>query len=153
MKSLIFFMLGLLMLPAWSQMPEQALEVYSYIAPAALADLKPGLSRELEQYTAVELNKRRIKPVNNNAVYEGSSDAFRIDLRKNKKQLVLELSVRQGASVNNMLERWSAKKVFNQKEYGPADQHRLFTAIQTLLDDLQANYHSPAYLRGHMLMD
>ncbi|MGL4603128.1 MAG: hypothetical protein ACRCU9_03190 [Iodobacter sp.] len=153
MKSLIFFMLGLLMLPAWSQMPEQNLEVYSYIAPAALADLKPGLSRELEQYAAAELKQRRIMPVNNNAVYEGSSDAFRIDLRKNKKQLVLELSVRQGASVNNMLERWSAKKVFNKEEYGLADQHSLFSAIQTLLDQLQGNYNSPAYLHGHMLMD
>lgn len=153
MKSLIFFILGLLMLPAWSQMPEQNLEVYSYIAPAALADFKPGLSRELEQYAAAELKQRRIMPVNNNAVYEGSADAFRIDLRKNKKQLVLELSVRQGASVNNMLERWSAKKVFNRGEYGPADQHRLFSAIQTLLDQLQANYNSPAYLRGHMLTD
>jgi hypothetical protein len=143
------------MLPAWSQMPEQNLEVYSYIAPAALADLKPGLSRALEQYAAAELKKRRIMPVNNNAVYEGSSDAFRIDLRKNKKQLVLELSVRQGASVNNMLERWSAKKVFNQEEYGPADQHKekLLSAIQILLDQLQGNYNSPAYLRGHMLMD
>lgn len=153
MKSLMFFMLGLLMLPAWAQMPDQNLDVYSYIAPAAQADFKPGLSRELEQYAAAELKKRRIMPVNNNAVYEGSSDAFRIDLRKNKKQLVLELSVRQGASVNNMLERWSAKKVFNKGEYGPADQHSLFSAIQTLMDQLQGNYNSPAYLRGHMLMD
>lgn len=153
MKSLMFFMLGLLMLPVWSHMPEQALEVYSYIAPAALTDLKPGVSRELEQYTAGQLKKRQIKPVNNNAVYEGSSDAFRIDLRKNKKQLVLELSVRQGVSVNNMLERWSAKKVFTPEEYRAADQHRLFSAIQSLLDNLQANYHSPAYLHGHMLMD
>ena len=129
--------------------------VYSYISPPATAVLQKYkiTEAELEDFTARGLKSRGIGPIDPNRVYEGSADALRIDIRKKTSKLVIEISVRQGGSVHNMLERWCESKLLPIKAgMQPKEMRRmLFDSILTLLDSLGSNFNSNAYKRGRMM--
>ncbi len=133
----------------------QGLRCYSYISPPAAAVLeKFGISdMEIENFTRKEVNSRAILPVGANRLYEGAEDSLRIDIRRKSHQLLIELSVRQGGSIHNMLERWSARRLLPIKNNMSSKEvsQAFFASIAALLDDLKSKYNSPEYQQGAMI--
>lgn len=131
------------------------MSVYSYVSPPAKEILKKaGLSEEvIESFVAEGLQKRSIRPIDSNRVYEGSEDAFRVDLRKAANSLLINLSVRQGASVHNMLQRWerSHKLILSPSSSPEKFRSDFFSVITKLLDNLKSVYNSEAYKKGSMM--
>jgi len=131
------------------------LHCYSYISPPAMTVLEHfGISEaEIVNFARREIESRSIFPIDANRIYEGSEDDLRIDIRKKPDELVIELSVRQGGSIHNMLERWSARQfVPIQSSSSPEDARRkLFDSMSYLLDDLNSKYFSKKYRQGEMV--
>ena len=125
------------------------------MSSAANAVLKKAriTDKELEAFADDGLRSRGIKCIESNAVYEGSADALRIDIREGPSALTVELSVRQGASVHNMLQRWAGRLVLAIDALPSPEAVRgaLLDGIAALLDELKDHYDSPQYRRGQMM--
>jgi len=78
---------------------------------------------------------------------------MRIDIRKLPKGLVVELSVRQGVSVHNMLQRWVCRDLVCITPDTSTEQSKLLLLdrISVLLDQLKIHFNSPKYRKGEML--
>lgn len=135
--------------------PQPSMTVYTYISPgsAKLLERQKMTQAELVSYLEQQLKQYRLYAVAPNAVFEGSSDALRLDLRRTQDQLKIELSVRQGVSANNMLERWSQVRWVSLPEQGDdaALRRRIYLALDQLLKDLQQQYGQAAYMQGQPL--
>jgi hypothetical protein len=131
------------------------LQVYSYISPEAQPTPNVfGLSEnDLVRYVKVGLRARGIHAIDPNRVYDGSEDALRIDIRPENEGFVVELSVRQGVTVHNMLQRWASRESLlfpheaSKNDMGKA----LLARIEQLLDRLKANFRSKTYRNGLMM--
>jgi len=134
---------------------DREMRVYSYLDPPARiwltkAGMEPGA---VEQFVRQGLRVRAIGPLDDGLLYEGSEDALRIDIRKTGKGFLLELSVRQGASAANMLQRWRASR-FLSKDLGRSSESlraELTAAISTMLDALKISSATDSYRQGSML--
>lgn len=149
MKYIIVYF-ALLFAPfSFSQNSDLELRTYTYVSPSAQSIIKKmGVAeKDLENYARKGAASRQIEQKTKNVVFEGSEDAIRVDLRANAKNLILELSVRQGVSVNNMLERWSSKRELKSSK-GAYSKAALFESISVLLDELKVNYNSVKYKTG-----
>jgi hypothetical protein len=131
------------------------MHVYSYISPPAYELLqKAGLSgNDIESYVVRGLQQSAIMSIDDSQVYEGSEDAMRIDLRKETKGLVINLSVRQGVSVHNMLQRWESSQTLEIDEGAlPKKLHSdILNALSAMLNGLKSEYNSDAYKKGSMM--
>jgi hypothetical protein len=129
------------------------LEVYSYISPPAATILNDfGISAaEIEDFARKGLESRAIGAIDPDQLHKGYEDAFRIDIRKKKNDLLLELSVRQGGSIHNMLERWSNRCYVSAGPLSDNFRRDLFISITVLLDDLKLQYTTADYRRGRMM--
>lgn|GEM_PF-6982093 len=140
-----------------AQTTSQDLRVYAYISPAAKHILNKIDSSETEliDFANSQLKRNSIFPIDPNRVYEGSEDALRIDIRKVSAGLTIELSVRQGVSIHNMLQRWwKRQQVQVDLNSSPGNSKKiLFNCITQMLGDLKKHHNSPKYLQGKMLED
>jgi hypothetical protein len=131
------------------------LRVYSYVSPPAGEVLERfGISNaEIETYARKGLRSRSIHRTGDDRLYRGSQDSLRVDVRRKKGELLLELSVRQGDSVHNMLERWSKRRLVPAGSALAAREFRrsLFGTVSVLLDELKSASGTPAYREGSML--
>ena len=134
---------------------DSEMRVYSYLDPPAKIWLtKTGMGPEaVEKFVRQGLRARAIGPIDDDCLYEGSEDALRIDIRKTNKGLILELSVRQGASAANMLQRWRASHPLpydlgRSSEFLGAELTKL---ISTMLDALKISVATASYRQGSML--
>ncbi|MEJ2793669.1 hypothetical protein WAE56_09640 [Iodobacter sp. LRB] len=158
MKILICLIVFIFSSTIYAETTNNALLAYSYTSPSAQKLLKKYeiTAKALEEYSNSALKKYTIQAINPGAVYEDSEDALRIDIRSKKSNVLsIELSVRQGASINNMLERWSKKTILTIKEAQTpaAIKIDLFNSIDFLLNDLKINYNSTGYAKGKLMMD
>jgi len=93
-----------------------------------------------------------IIPIDSGRVFDGSEDAVRIDLRRAKNGIVVNLSVRQGVSVHNMLQRWEGSEVIIiRNKTSQQLQINLLGALDKLLVGLQKAYGSIEYKEGSMM--
>ncbi len=131
------------------------LRVYSYVSrPAGEVLERFGISKaEIENYARNGLKSRSIHRTGDDQIHQGSKDALRVDIRSKKRELLLELSVRQGGSVHNMLERWSKRHSVPAGSELAAKEFRrsLFGSVSVLLDELQSASRTPAYHEGSMI--
>lgn len=154
MRKLFVVLSLLLSTAAFGATAPATLKSYAYVSPEAQVALKRAAvtDKELIAFVDGELQRRALQGVEAGRLYEDAEDSVRIDIRAKGKALTVELSVRQGASIHNMLERWQASRVLKIEGKVPSRQLLLDT-LTWLLDDLQKNYNSPAYKRGKMMMD
>src|SRR5260221_3969037 len=131
------------------------LRVYSYVSgPAGDVLERLGISKaEIENYARNGLKSRSIHRTGDDQLDEGSKDSLRVDIRRKKKELLLELSVRQGRSVHHMLERWSKRRFVPAGSELAAKEFRrsLFGSVSVLLDELKSASTTPAYHEGSMI--
>lgn len=132
------------------------MRVYSYVSqPAGIWLIKAGMGPEaVERFVRQGLRARAIRPVDDGLLYEGSEDALRIDFRKTGQGFILELSVRQGASAANMLQRWRASR-FLSKDLGRSSESlraELEALLATMLDALKIASATDSYRQGSMLI-
>jgi len=131
------------------------MRVYSYLdQPARIWLMKSGMEPEtVEGFVRQGLKARAIGPIDDGLLYEGSEDALRIDIRKTGKGFILELSVRQGASAANMLQRWRASRSLPNDLGRSSESLRaeLMALISTMLDALKIASATDSYRRGSML--
>lgn len=131
------------------------MRVYSYLDPSAKIWLvKAGMDPEsVEKFVRQGLRARAIRPIDDGCLYEGSEDALRIDIRRTGKGLFLELSVRQGASAANMLQRWRAARSLPNDRGRSSESLRaeLTKLISTMLDALKISFATDSYRQGSML--
>lgn len=137
---------------ASAQLPPPALRSYAYVSEGAKPILaQAGITEQtLIEFADRELRARKIGAIDPNRVYEGSEDALRVDVRKRANALVIELSVRQGVSVHNMLERWARTERLALKAGAPS-RDEVYAVITAELDDLRTSYNGARYKRGAML--
>ena len=143
---------------ASAQLPPPALRSYAYVSESAKPILeKVGVTEQtLIDFADRELKARKIGAIDPNRVFEGSEDALRVDIRKRSNTLVIELSVRQGVSAHNMLERWAKTERLALKTGTPApgvSRDEVYAVITAELDDLKKSYNTAQYRRGAMLGD
>ena len=143
-------------LTAGAQLPPPALRSYAYVSESATPLLaQVGVTEKtLIEFADRELKARKIGAIDPNRVFEGSEDALRVDIRKRANALVIELSVRQGVSVHNMLERWARTERIALKAGAPASAvsgDEVYAIISAELDALKTAYNTPQYRRGAML--
>jgi hypothetical protein len=140
---------------AVAQSNKNELRSYAYISPAAQSSLKGmGVTEnELIHFVDSGLGSRSISAIDPHRVYEGSEDALRIDIRKPSDSLIVTLSVQQGVSINNMLQRWRGRESlqFKQKTSPTLMKLELLACLSRLLDSLKSNFNSNKYLHGEML--
>ena len=134
---------------------DQSLRSYTYASPAVASILKKARLTEADliQFADKGLKARSIFAIDPNRVYDGSDDALRIDIRKSGNGIALELSVRQGASVHNMLQRWRRAALVRLPPNLSATESRqkLLASLSLLLDNLKTKFNSPGYQQGEML--
>jgi len=134
---------------------DREMRVYSYLdQPARIWLIKAGMEPEaVEGFVRQGLKARAIRPIDDGLLYEGSEDALRIDIRKTSKGFLLELSVRQGASAANMLQRWRASRFLSNDLVGSSETLRaeLTALISTMLDALKIASATDSYRQGSML--
>jgi len=134
---------------------DREMRVYSYLdQPARIWLMKSGMEPEtVEGFVRQGLKARAIGPIDDGLLYEGSEDALRIDIRKTGKGFILELSVRQGASAANMLQRWRASRSLPNDLGRSSESLRaeLMALISTMLDALKIASATDSYRRGSML--
>jgi hypothetical protein len=137
------------------QAATQDMHVYSYVSPPTYELLhKAGLSEnDIESCVVKGLQQSAIIPIDDSQVYAGSEDAMRIDLRKEAKCLVINLSVRQGVSVHNMLQRWEASRTLGIDEGALSKKLRsdILDVLSAMLNELKSEYNSDAYKKGSMM--
>ena len=147
--------LGLLVVSAAANARDMS--AYSYVSPPSTPFLRQaGLdSKALEALALEGLKTRSIEPIQDNRVFQGSEDSLRVDIRRNGRRLVIALSVNQGLSVHNTLQRWTASRTLlvDPANIPKSLRSRIVAAISDLLDGLKAGYGSPAYREGRMLED
>jgi flagellar basal body-associated protein FliL len=157
LKAIIILMIVLFTAIGCSQATEMRLHSYSYTSPSAKKLLKKYniTEKEIEDYANKETKIRSIQAINGSAVYEDSKDALRIDLRSKNNKIYIELSVRQGVSIYNMLERWSKKKTIIIKTTNTDEElkQEILQLITLLIEDLKSNYNSSKYKKGTLMMD
>ncbi len=134
---------------------DREMRVYSYLdQPARIWLIKVGMEPEaVEKFVRQGLKARAIRPIDDGLLYEGSEDTLRINIRKTGKGFILELSVRQGASAANMLQRWRASRSLS-KDLGRSSESlraELTALISTMLDALKISSATDSYRRGSML--
>jgi hypothetical protein len=133
------------------------LRAYTYIAPKALKTLTQlGCSEaELVIWMNARLQERGIAALEANRLFEGSEDALRIDVRERGSVLEIELSVRQGVSVNYMLQRWRLKQdwSFDRAQSQAQSKQSFYAALDSMLNQLKRQSSSAAYLKGKILGD
>jgi hypothetical protein len=133
------------------------LRAYTYIAPKALKTLTQlGCSEaELVTWMNARLQERGIAALEANRLFEGSEDALRIDVRERGSVLEIELSVRQGVSVNYMLQRWRLKQDWTFDRAQPPTQSKqgFYAALDTMFNQLKRQSSSATYLKGKILGD
>ncbi len=134
---------------------QEPIRCYSYVSPPAKAVLdRFGITEgELVKFASDGLRSRKIAAIGADQLYPGSADALRVDLRRKADQLLLEVSVRQGGSIHNMLERWSGRRLIPVEGSSSAASARkiLRDSISQLLDELKAVSASPEYQAGKMI--
>lgn len=134
---------------------DREMRVYSYLdQPARIWLIKAGTEPEaLKGLVRQGLKSRAIRPIDDSYLYEGSEDALRIDIQKTGKGFILELSVRQGASAANMLQRWRASR-FLSNDLGRSSESlraELTALISTMLDALKISSATDFYRQGSRL--
>lgn len=139
-----------------AQLPPPALRSYAYVSDTAKPILaQVGITEQsLIDLADHELKARKIGAIDPNRVFDGSEDALRVDIRKRSNTLVIELSVRQGVSVHNMLERWAKTERLALKAGATSpgvSRDEVYAVVTAELDDLQASYNTAQYKRGAML--
>jgi len=134
---------------------DREMRVYSYLdQPARIWLIKAGTEPEaVEKFVGESLRARTLWPIDDGSLYEGSEDALRIDIRKTSKGFLLELSVRQGASAANMLQRWRASRSLPNDLGRSSETLRaeLTALISTMLDSLKIASATDSYRQGSML--
>ena len=143
-------------LTAGAQLPPPALRSYAYVSESATPLLaQVGVTEKtLIEFADRELKARKIGAIDPNRVFEGSEDALRVDIRKRSNTLVIELSVRQGVSAHNMLERWARTERLALKagtRSPGVSRDEVYAVVTQELDDLKASYNTAQYKRGAML--
>ncbi len=128
----------------------EAMRVYAYVSPGAAQLLtrlnlnEQDLVGDLEQ----ALKQRQLGAVAPNTVYDGATDALRLDLRRTQQALKIELSVRQGVSAQNMLERWSQTRLVPLPGDDALLRQQIKLALDQMLQDLAQQHGQAAYLQG-----
>jgi len=145
----------LVALSASAQATKVELQSYSYVSPSAEPVLKGmGVSEnELIRFVDSGLKSRSVFAIDPSRVYKGSEDAVRIDIRRPTHALIVTLSVQQGVSINNMLQRWRGRQslTFKQDQSPAQCRQALLDCLNRLLDILKTNFNSDKYQRGEML--
>jgi hypothetical protein len=94
-----------------------------------------------------------ISIVAENAVFEDADDWVSVRLSADASAsppdapLIIEMSVRNGPSVNNQLIRWEGRKTVRVAESSSGD---VLGAFEALVTDLAVAYNTPAYRQGTM---
>jgi len=134
---------------------DNQLHSYAYISPTAAQILKEMRVSEnvLIQFVDAGLKSRSIVSIDPNRVYDGSEDALRIDIRKPSNFLIVTLSVHQGTSIHNMLQRWRGRESLhiNSSLVPVKFRNLLQNCMGRQLDELKLEINKDKYQRGEML--
>lgn len=134
---------------------KQDLRSYAYVSPSAALIMKEISITEgdLIQFADTGLKKRSIFAIDPGRVYESSEDALRIDVQEAKEGVTLTLTVQQGASTHNMLQRWQMGTLVRlAPTLSPMESRKkLLAAFAQLLGNLKTRFNSDGYRRGEML--
>jgi len=123
-------------------------EVEVYVAPKVESILQSaGITEEgLKSEVKHGLAKHHITCVEANKVLEDMDDWVSLHVVPSNSAdsaLAIEMSVRNGVSVNYQLVRWEGKALLTT-----AQQSDVTRVIESLIEDLAANFNSPAYTFG-----